>query len=64
MIFLKIGHKYYRQTVGIPQGSVLSSILCSFFYGDMEKNLCRFTEDTESVPFVQIFSPTFSELGV
>ncbi|KAG5221222.1 telomerase reverse transcriptase [Salix suchowensis] len=28
---------YYQQTVGIPQGSILSTLLCSFFYGDMEK---------------------------
>lgn len=26
------GHKLYRQKVGIPQGSCLSSLLCSFFY--------------------------------
>ena len=34
---VKIGHTYYKQTVGIPQGSVLSALLCSFFYGDLEK---------------------------
>ncbi|KAF5391483.1 hypothetical protein D9757_002434 [Collybiopsis confluens] len=34
---VKIGTAYYRQVVGIPQGSVLSSILCSFFYGDLER---------------------------
>ena len=34
---VKIGNEYYRQVVGIPQGSVLSAILCSFFYGDLEK---------------------------
>jgi hypothetical protein len=45
----KIGQFYYRQTVGIPQGSVLSSILCSFFYGDLEKTFSRFTKDPQSV---------------
>lgn len=35
--------------VGIPQGSVLSSILCSFFYGDLEKNFSKFTNDGQSV---------------
>ncbi|KAF7424166.1 hypothetical protein PC9H_009469 [Pleurotus ostreatus] len=34
---VKIGSHYYQQTVGIPQGSILSTLLCSFFYGDMEK---------------------------
>ncbi|KAF4597579.1 hypothetical protein EYR40_008041 [Pleurotus pulmonarius] len=34
---VKIGNHYYQQTVGIPQGSILSTLLCSFFYGDMEK---------------------------
>jgi hypothetical protein len=32
----QIGNDFYRQMVGIPQGSVLSSLLCSFFYGDLE----------------------------
>ena len=45
----KIGQTYYRQVVGIPQGSVLSSILCSFFYGDLEKNFSKFTNDGQSV---------------
>ena len=35
---VKIGHEYYRQVVGIPQGSVLSAILCSFFYGIWSAN--------------------------
>lgn len=33
---VKMGRKFYRQVNGIPQGSVLSSILCSFFYAHME----------------------------
>lgn len=46
----QIGQNYYRQIVGIPQGSVLSSILCSFCYGDMERTSLRFTlEDKNSV---------------
>lgn len=35
--------------IGIPQGSVLSSILCAFFYGDMEKGFTKFTKDLNSV---------------
>ncbi|KAK4414456.1 Telomerase reverse transcriptase [Sesamum alatum] len=30
---------FYLQLVGIPQGSVLSSLLCSFYYGHMERNV-------------------------
>jgi telomerase reverse transcriptase len=33
---VKIGKKYYRQKTGIPQGSVLSSFLCNYFYADLE----------------------------
>lgn len=33
---VKVGKKYYRQKDGIPQGSVLSSILCNYFYADLE----------------------------
>lgn len=46
---VKIGHEYYRQIVGIPQGSVLSAILCSFFYGDLERKKFKFTEDPDCV---------------
>lgn len=34
---VKIGKKYYRQKQGIPQGSVLSSTLCNYFYADLER---------------------------
>ncbi|KAL5504247.1 EST2 [Sanghuangporus vaninii] len=43
---VKIGEDYYRQRVGIPQGSVLSTLLCSFFYGDLERNVLDFVADT------------------
>ncbi len=29
--------RYYRQHTGIPQGSILSSLLCSLFYADFER---------------------------
>lgn len=32
---IKIGREFYRQRVGIPQGSSLSTLLCSFFYAEM-----------------------------
>ncbi|KAG5978328.1 hypothetical protein E4U55_006241 [Claviceps digitariae] len=34
---VKFGKKYYRQKCGIPQGSILSSFLCNYFYADLER---------------------------
>lgn len=36
---VKIGKKYYRQKNGIPQGSILSSLLCNLFYGQLEREM-------------------------
>ncbi|KAH9575747.1 hypothetical protein CY35_01G126800 [Sphagnum magellanicum] len=36
---VKVGSKYYQQKVGIPQGSVLSSLLCSLFYGHLDTHI-------------------------
>ncbi|KAK6933776.1 Telomerase ribonucleoprotein complex - RNA-binding domain [Dillenia turbinata] len=36
---LQLDKKFYLQEVGIPQGSILSSLLCSFYYGHMERNI-------------------------
>lgn len=49
IITSQIGRDYYRQIVGIPQGSILSAILCSFFYGDLEKEFGQFKNDPQSV---------------
>lgn len=46
---IKIGKKFYRQRVGIPQGSILSSLLCNFFYAKMETELLDFLADSTSV---------------
>ncbi|KAJ9563465.1 hypothetical protein OSB04_008625 [Centaurea solstitialis] len=35
---LRIDKKFYLQNVGIPQGSILSSLLCSFYFGHMENS--------------------------
>ncbi|XP_069469753.1 telomerase reverse transcriptase [Ambystoma mexicanum] len=35
---LKVGDKCFVQCRGIPQGSILSTVLCSLCYGDMENN--------------------------
>ncbi|KAJ7427770.1 hypothetical protein BTVI_01585 [Pitangus sulphuratus] len=43
---LEIGNRYYLQCCGIPQGSILSTLLCSLCYGDMEnKLLCGMQQD-------------------
>ncbi|CAG5119103.1 unnamed protein product, partial [Candidula unifasciata] len=33
----KVGSQHYVQTLGIPQGSLLSSILCGAYYGHMDQ---------------------------
>ncbi|XP_072854563.2 telomerase reverse transcriptase isoform X1 [Pogona vitticeps] len=38
---LKIKDRYYVQRCGIPQGSILSTLLCNFCYGDMENKLLQ-----------------------
>ncbi|KAK2755546.1 hypothetical protein FQN54_006486 [Arachnomyces sp. PD_36] len=45
MNLVKIGKKYYRQKNGIPQGSVLSSLLCNFFYGKLENEVLPFLHE-------------------
>lgn len=44
---VKIGKKFFRQKNGIPQGSVLSSILCNFFYAELEREVLDFTQDPD-----------------
>ncbi|SLM33959.1 telomerase reverse transcriptase [Lasallia pustulata] len=46
---VKIGKKFFRQKQGIPQGSVLSSLLCNFFYAELERECLGFLEDHTSV---------------
>ena len=46
---VKIGKKYFRQRSGIPQGSVLSSLLCSFFYGRLEREVLGFLNCDDTI---------------
>ncbi|KAJ4338970.1 Telomerase reverse transcriptase [Ascochyta clinopodiicola] len=39
---VKIGKRFYRQNRGIPQGSILSSILCNYFYAELERDVLGF----------------------
>ncbi|CAB4459538.1 unnamed protein product [Rhizophagus irregularis] len=34
--YKEVDENYYQQKIGIPQGSILSSLLCSIYYGVME----------------------------
>lgn len=45
---VKIGNKFYRQKEGIPQGSVLSAALCSFFYADLEEKELGFLKSKDN----------------
>jgi telomerase reverse transcriptase len=43
---VKMGKNYFRQRNGIPQGSVLSSILCNFFYASLEREVLHFIDSS------------------
>ena len=44
---VRVGKKFYRQKRGIPQGSVLSSILCNYFYADLEAQVLPFLDSED-----------------
>ncbi|KAG9691440.1 hypothetical protein KCU95_g7896, partial [Aureobasidium melanogenum] len=46
---VQIGTKFYRQITGIPQGSIVSSLLCNFFYAELEQRVLAFLQDDESL---------------
>lgn len=46
---VKIGKKYYRQKNGIPQGSVISSMLCNYFYAELERTKLQFLQVEDSL---------------
>lgn len=46
---VKIGKEYFRQRNGIPQGSVLSSLLCNFFLAELERTSLDFLQPTKSL---------------
>lgn len=39
VIKCRFGERYLMQRTGIPQGSVLSSLLCNLYYGEVERKL-------------------------
>ncbi|KAI9924072.1 hypothetical protein MW887_007311 [Aspergillus wentii] len=46
---VKIGKKYFRQRSGIPQGSVMSSLLCNFFYAELERKVLGFLQSDDAL---------------
>ena len=46
---IKIGKKFFRQKSGIPQGSVVSSLLCNYFYAALETEVFTFVKSDESI---------------
>ncbi|EAW11871.1 telomerase reverse transcriptase [Aspergillus clavatus NRRL 1] len=46
---VRVGKKYFRQRNGIPQGSILSGVLCNLFYARMERECLGFLQSDESV---------------
>ena len=45
---IKIGKQFYRQKQGIPQGSILSTLLCNFYYGEIERKELKFVGERSS----------------
>ncbi|GES82426.1 telomerase reverse transcriptase [Rhizophagus clarus] len=46
---IKADDKYYTQKIGILQGSILSSLLCSIYYGVMEHSELQFVKDDNGI---------------
>jgi telomerase reverse transcriptase len=46
---VKIGRKFYRQKNGIPQGSIVSTLLCNLFYGQLEQDNLSFIKTPGTV---------------
>ncbi|CZR51337.1 related to telomerase reverse transcriptase [Phialocephala subalpina] len=46
---VKVGKKFYRQKEGIPQGSVISSLLCNYFYADLEDKHLSFLKSENTL---------------
>lgn len=46
---VQIGSTLYRQKTGISQGSIVSSLLCSLFYAEMEERVLTFVKDGQSL---------------
>ncbi|OJD24892.1 hypothetical protein ACJ73_03741 [Blastomyces percursus] len=46
---VKIGKKFFRQKTGIPQGSIVSTLLCNFFYSEYERERLAFLDGDDAL---------------
>ncbi|PGG99055.1 telomerase reverse transcriptase [Blastomyces parvus] len=46
---VKIGKKYFRQRTGIPQGSIVSTLLCNFLYSEYERERLAFLDGDDTL---------------
>ncbi|TKA71880.1 hypothetical protein B0A55_06334 [Friedmanniomyces simplex] len=46
---IRIGKRYYRQKQGIPQGSIVSSLLCSYIYAELERDVLGFLTEGQTL---------------
>lgn len=46
---VKVGKRFYRQRTGIPQGSVLSTILCNVYYANLERDFLGFLDNQNTL---------------
>ncbi|KAF9147000.1 hypothetical protein BG015_011419, partial [Linnemannia schmuckeri] len=51
---VKFGRHFYKQTTGIPQGSILSPALCRFFYDEMEKSALLHLSQSDDSALVRL----------
>ncbi|TKA26334.1 hypothetical protein B0A50_05113 [Salinomyces thailandicus] len=49
MNVIKMGNRFYRQKQGIPQGSIVSSLLCSYIYAELEQEVLGFLSGGHSL---------------
>ncbi|KAK3075702.1 Telomerase reverse transcriptase [Teratosphaeriaceae sp. CCFEE 6253] len=46
---VRIGKRIYRQKQGIAQGSVVSSLLCSYIYAELERDVLGFLDNGQTI---------------
>lgn len=47
--YMQIGPEFFKQKTGIPQGSKVSSLLCTLYYGHLERSHLKFINKESSV---------------
>jgi telomerase reverse transcriptase len=51
---VKIGRRFYVQKKGVPQGGIVSSLLCSLVYAELEKDKLEFINEHEGSMLVRM----------